>query len=63
MGAASHDLRTPLNAVPGFAQLLRQDLGTSELERQREYLAGVESGGWQLLEQIERLLQVREREG
>lgn len=63
LGEASHNLRTPLNAVLGFAQLLRQDLGTSGFERQREYLAGIERGGWQLLEQIERLLQAWEREG
>lgn len=61
LGNASHDLRTPLNAVLGFAQLLRQDLGTPELERQREYLAGIERAGWELLEQIERLLQIWER--
>ena len=59
----SHDLRTPLNAVLGFAQLLRPDLGTSEVERQREYLAGIERAGWELLELIERMLQVCEREG
>ena len=63
LGDASHHLRTPLNAVLGFAQLLRQDLGTPHLERQRGYLAGIERGGWELLEQIERLLQVWERKG
>ena len=59
----SHDLRTPLNAVLGFAQLLRQDLGTSELERQHEYLAGIERAGWELLERIEGMLHLCEREG
>ena len=57
----SHDLRTPLNAVLGFAQLLHQDLGTPEVERQREYLAGIERAGWELLEKIERMLQLHER--
>lgn len=56
----SHDLRTPLNAVLGFAQLLRQDLGTPDVERQREYLAGIERAGWELLEKIERMLQLHE---
>jgi PAS domain S-box-containing protein len=59
----SHDLRTPLNAVLGFAQLLRQDLGTPEIERQREYLGGIERAGWELLELIERMLHVCERQG
>ena len=58
LGHVSHDLRTPLNAVLGFAQLLRPDLGTAEVERQREYLAGIERAGWELLELIERMLQV-----
>jgi len=58
----SHDLRTPLNAVLGFAQLLTQELGSSELERQRTYLAGIERAGWDLLEQIERMLQVCDRQ-
>ncbi len=58
----SHDLRTPLNAVLGFAQLLRQDLGTAEVERQREYLSGIERAGWELLELIERMLHVCERQ-
>jgi PAS domain S-box-containing protein len=63
LGHVSHDLRTPLNAVLGFAQLLRQDLGTPGVERQREYLAGIERAGWELLELIERMLQVCERQG
>ncbi len=58
----SHDLRTPLNAVLGFAQLMRQDLGTPEVERQREYLDGIERAGWELLELIERMLHVCERQ-
>ena len=58
LGHVSHDLRTPLNAVLGFVQLLRPDLGTAEVERQREYLAGIERAGWELLELIERMLQV-----
>lgn len=58
----SHDLRTPLNAVLGLAQLLSQELGTPQVERQREYLAGIERAGWELLDLIERMLHVCERE-
>lgn len=63
LGHVSHDLRTPLNAVLGFAQLLRQDLGKLEVDRQREYLGGIERAGWELLELIERMLHVCERQG
>lgn len=62
LGHVSHDLRTPLNAVLGFAQLLRDDLGKTNVEHQREYLAAIERAGWELLELIERMLQVCERE-
>jgi signal transduction histidine kinase len=48
--------------VLGFAQLLRDDLGTTDVERQRDYLAAIERAGWDLLELIECMLQVCERE-
>jgi signal transduction histidine kinase len=51
-----HDLRTPLNAVLGFAQLLQAQLGAGNLEAQRRHLAQIEQGGWQLLDRVERLL-------
>jgi len=57
----NHDLRTPLNAVLGFAQLLREELDTTVNARQQEYLAGIERAGWQLLERVERVLQLCER--
>lgn len=53
-----HDLRTPLNAVLGFAQLLQAQLGQGSVEQQRRQLAHIEQGGWQLLTQIERALGV-----
>ncbi len=53
---AQHDLRTPLNAVLGFAQLLAAQLGRDDLAAQQQRVAQIEQGGWQLLLQIERLL-------
>ena len=53
-----------MNAVLGFAQLLREDLGTPQLERQREYLGRIEQAGWgNCWNEIERMLNVCDREG
>jgi signal transduction histidine kinase len=52
LGKLSHDLRTPLNAVLGYAQLLAR----SELnDQQQEELAQIERGGRRLLALIETL--------
>lgn len=51
-----HDLRTPLNAVLGFSQLLQAQLGGADMAAQRRHLAQIEQAGWQLLDQIERAL-------
>jgi len=51
-----HDLRTPLNSVLGFAQLLQAQIGSGSVEQHRRHLAHIEQGGWQLLQQIERAL-------
>jgi signal transduction histidine kinase len=52
----SHDLRTPLNVVLGFSQLMQGQIGSGNLEVQRRHLAHIEQGGWQLLDQVDRLL-------
>ena len=51
-----HGLRTPLNAVLGFAQLLQARLGRAGVEEQRRHLALIEQGGWQLLAHVEQAL-------
>lgn len=53
---AGHDLRTPMNVVLGFAQLLSAQLGRGDLAAQQRQLALIEQGGWQLLTQLDRLL-------
>jgi PAS domain S-box-containing protein len=49
----SQELRSPLNAVLGFAQLALQD---TAIEQQRVYAAHIEQAGWQLLKRIDDLL-------
>lgn len=59
--SVSHDLRTPLSAVDGFASLLEQALAKSEeplAERQRHYLRRIRAGMVQMGELIEALLQL-----
>jgi two-component system, sensor histidine kinase and response regulator len=52
----SHDLRTPLNAVIGFAELLLEE-GTGALsETQRTYLAHIMEGGTRLRDLTDDLL-------
>jgi signal transduction histidine kinase/AmiR/NasT family two-component response regulator len=53
MAMMSHRLRTPLNAVLGFAQLLAQDPLEPLSERQRERLARIDAAGAELLSMID----------
>lgn len=54
----SHDLRTPLNAVLGFAQLLKLRLGDGDIEGQRRQVAQIEQAGWELLTMIDEMLEM-----
>ncbi len=59
--SVSHDLRTPLSAVDGFAHLLEQGLDRSTepvAERHRHYLRRIRAGMVQMGELIEALLQL-----
>jgi signal transduction histidine kinase len=49
----SHDLRTPLNAVLGFAQLLEHEVSS---ETQRTYVQQITAGGQHLLALVEEVL-------
>lgn len=53
MAMMSHRLRTPLNAVLGFAQLMAQDTHEPLSERQRERLARIDAAGAELLSMID----------
>lgn len=52
----SHELRTPLNSILGFAELLRDTLGTNLDARSARYLQNILISGRNLLELINDLL-------
>ena len=52
----SHDIRTPMNAIIGFTQLMRRHLG--EPEKEEEYLGKIESSSRYLLELINNVLEM-----
>ena len=51
----SHEMRTPLNGILGFTQLLQRDTGATPEER-ADYLATIHSSGQHLLELINDIL-------
>ena len=56
LGAMSHEFRTPLNSILGFAQLMTMDGFDALTERQRHYLGNIMSSGDHLLGLVDELL-------
>jgi len=52
----SHELRTPLNSVIGFSEMLEDEAAGPLSDRQRRYVGNVLSGGRQLLQLINDVL-------
>jgi PAS domain S-box-containing protein len=64
LAAMSHELKTPLNAVIGFADLMRQELfGPIENDRYRTYVGDVHENGIRLLAMINSILDFSRIEG
>lgn len=57
LASMSHELRTPLNAILGFAQVLEDEAFGELNERQHKYTRNIHTGGRQLLQQVEDLLE------
>ena len=58
MALMSHRLRTPLNAVLGFAQLIAQDTAEPLSPRQRDRLARIDVAGHELLALLDDVFEV-----
>lgn len=56
LSSMSHELRSPLNAIIGFAQLLESDTRTPPTPPQQERIGQILKGGWYLLDLINEIL-------
>ena len=64
LAAMSHELKTPLNAVLGFSEIIRDEmLGTNGQPAYREYAADIHTSGRRLLAIINDVLDVSRLEG
>jgi len=55
---ATHELRTPLNAIMGFSDLLQESIEDKLNEDQRKYLTNIISGGKDLLDVVNNILDI-----
>jgi hypothetical protein len=55
---ATHELRTPLNAIMGFSDLLQESIEDKLNENQRKYLTNIISGGKDLLDVVNNILDI-----
>ena len=58
----SHEFRTPLNAIMGFAQILREKPGLLKKDKSRRYAENIITGGRRLLNMINDLLDLAKTE-
>ena len=58
----SHEFRTPLNAILGFAEILREKGGSLKKDKSRRYAENIIAGGQRLLNMINDLLDMAKTE-
>ncbi len=63
LATINHDLRTPLNAVIGFAQVIENQLHGELQQQYVEYAKHIQESGYDLLSKIESLLDAPAPEG
>ena len=57
MATLSHEVRTPLNAIIGFGELMQMDTGRpDQIEKHREYAANILTAGRHLMKLIDEIL-------
>lgn len=56
LSSMSHELRSPLNAILGFAQLMEADTSTPPTPPQKESIGQILKAGWYLLDLINEIL-------
>ena len=58
----SHELRTPMNAIMGFSQMMRDQIFGALAERYRDYSAHIHDSGHDMLDLIDTILDVSRAE-
>jgi signal transduction histidine kinase len=56
LATASHEMRTPLNAIAGYVELLAMEVAGPLTMRQRDYVGAIDRSGQQLLSIVEDML-------
>jgi signal transduction histidine kinase len=62
VGAASHDLKTPIGIINGYAELIEEELGSSLNERHRQLLEALAGQARALQHRVDQLLEISRME-